>query len=214
MFDRHLRPLIDPPLAALARALARRGVSAMGVTLAGLAAGLAAGGAAAFGAFGLALGFLALSRLADGLDGAVARVSAPTGTAFGGHVDILSDFAVYAALPLGFVLHDPGSNGAAGAFLLAGFYVNAASFLGAAILAERAGWQTQANGRKAFFHDTGLLEGTETILFLTAICLAPGWFAPLAWGFGALCLLTAALRTRRLAQAQRTGATGSSRSIQ
>jgi phosphatidylglycerophosphate synthase len=216
VLDRFLRPAIDPPLSAAARALARRGVTALAVTLAGLAAGLAAGVAAALGAFGLALALFALSRLADGLDGAVARLAAPRGTALGGHIDILTDFAVYAALPLGFVLHDPAGNGGAGAFLLAAYYVNGASFLGAAILAERAGRLSEVNGAKALHHEPGLLEGTETILFCAAICLVPGAFVPLAWGFGALCLLTAGLRTRSLAlaEAQRTGATGSSRSTQ
>lgn len=196
MFDRLIRPLIDPPLTAAGRALARRGVSAGAVTLAGLVCGLLAGAAVALGAPGVALALIAASRLADGLDGAVARAQASTGTDLGGYLDILADFAFYAALPLGFVLADPAANGAAGAFLLAAFYVNAASFLGFAALAEKRRLETAANGRKAFFHATGLLEGSETIAFFVALCLLPAWFAPLAWGFGALCLLTVALRLR------------------
>lgn len=195
MLDRHLRPWIDPPLGRAGQRLARAGVTAGAVTLAGLVLGLAAGGAAALGATGAALVLLAASRLADGLDGPVARAAgggAPGG--FGSLLDIAADFAVYAALPLGFVWADPAANGAAGAFLLAAFYVNAATFLGAAALAERRGLSSEANGRKGFFHAGGLLEGTETLMFLAAICLWPAAFAPLAWGFGALCLLTAVLR--------------------
>lgn len=196
MLDRYIRPWIDPPLSAAGRVLARRGVSAGAVTLAGLVCGLLAGVAVALGLHGAALGLIAASRLADGLDGAVARAHAATGTDLGGYLDILADFIFYAALPLGFVLADPATNGAAGAFLLAAFYVNAASFLGFAAVAEKRRLQTQANGRKAFFHATGLLEGSETIVFFVVLCLLPGWFVPLAWGFGALCLLTVALRLR------------------
>jgi phosphatidylglycerophosphate synthase len=196
VFDRHLRPLIDPPLSAAGRMLARRGVSAGAVTAAGLVFSLLAGVAVALGATTAALALLAASRLADGLDGAVARAHAATGTDLGGYLDILADFVFYAAVPLGFVLTDPAANGAAGAFLLAAFYINAASFLGFAAIAEKRRLQTDANGRKAFFHATGLLEGSETIAFFVLVCLIPAWFAPLAWAFGALCLLTVALRLR------------------
>lgn len=210
MLDRHLRPRIDPALTVAGGWLARRGVTAGALTLLGALLGLGAGGAVALGAPLAALALLLASRLADGLDGPVAR-AAGQGGPWGAHLDILADFVTYAALPLGFVLADPVANGAAGAFLLAAYYVNAASFLGHAILAEQRGLTSLANGRKGFFHATGLLEGTETIAFMVALCLLPGHFAPMAWGFGALCLLTAALRTRagRAAYAQPPGPPGS-----
>jgi len=47
MLDSHIRPLIDPPLNRLGRALADRGATANKVTLAGLAIGLLAAGAIA-----------------------------------------------------------------------------------------------------------------------------------------------------------------------
>ena len=55
MFDAQIRPLIDPPLNALGRALAGRGVTADGVTLGGLALGLLAAVAIVFQAYTLAL---------------------------------------------------------------------------------------------------------------------------------------------------------------
>ncbi len=192
MLDRHLRPLIDPPLDALGRRLAAGGVSADAVTLAGLTLGLAAAVAVAFGAFLLALALIAGSRFADGLDGAVARAQGPSD--FGGYLDITADFVFYGAIPLAFVLHDPAANGAAGAFLLASFYVNGASFLGYAILAEKRGLRTRSHGVKSLYFTAGLLEGTETIFFFAALCLWPQHFAPLAWAFGALCLVTALSR--------------------
>ena len=54
--------------------------------------------------------------------------------------------------------------------------------------------QTSARGVKSLYFTGGLLEGTETIAFFVALCLWPGGFAPLAWGFGALCFVTAVSR--------------------
>jgi phosphatidylglycerophosphate synthase len=90
MLDARIRLLIDPPLTGAGLWLARLGVSANAVSLAGLAFGLlmAAMIAAGFGA--LALVPLAFSRLADGLDGPVARATGATD--FGGYLDILCDF--------------------------------------------------------------------------------------------------------------------------
>lgn len=192
MLDAHARKLIDPPLNRAGRSLARAGISADMVTLAGLALGLLAAALIWSGAFVAALAALLMSRLADGLDGAVARATRKTD--FGGYLDITCDFAFYGAVPLGFVLADPGANGAAGAFLLCAFYVNGASFLGFAILAEKRGMQTRAQGDKSLYFSNGLLEGTETIAFFVLLCLLPAAFAPLAWAFGTLCFATAILR--------------------
>lgn len=192
MLDARLRNLIDPALGRMGAGLARAGFTADAVTLAGLSFGLIAAALIAMGQPGWALLPIGASRLADGLDGAIARATRKTD--FGGFLDIFSDFVFYGAVPMGFVWADPDANGAAGAFLLASFYANGASFLGFAILAEKRRMQTSARGVKSLYFTGGLLEGTETIAFFVALCLWPGGFAPLAWGFGALCFVTAVSR--------------------
>lgn len=192
MLDAAMRRVIDPGLNAAGQALARTGITANRITLIGLAFGLACAGLIAMGAYGWALIPLAFSRLADGLDGAVARATQKTD--FGGYLDIVCDFAFYGAVPLGFIWADPVANGWAGAFLLVSFYVNGASFLGYAILAERQQMKTDMRGVKTLYFSGGLLEGTETIAFFVALCLWPGVFAPLAWAFGAACFFTAGSR--------------------
>ncbi len=192
MIDAYIRPLIDPVLNAQGRVLARMGVTADAVTLLGLGLGLLAAALIALGAPGWALLPLLASRLADGLDGAVARATQTSD--FGGYLDIVSDFLFYGAVPMAFVWFDPGANGAAGAFLLCSFYFNGASFLGYAILAEKHALKTDARGVKSLYFTGGLLEGFETIAFFVILCLWPGWFAPLAWGFGVLCFVTGASR--------------------
>ena len=193
MLDGMMRRMIDPSVNRLGRALAARGVGANAVTLAGLALGLFAALMIALGAAtGLALLPLLLGRLADGLDGAVARASVKTD--FGGYLDIACDFLFYGAIPLAFVLRDPSANGAAGAFLLCSFYVNGATFLGYAIMAAKRGMETSDRGEKSLYFTAGLLEGTETIAFFVALCLWPALFPTLAWAFGALCFVTALAR--------------------
>jgi phosphatidylglycerophosphate synthase len=192
MLDASARRLIDPTMNRWGVSLARRGINADAVTMIGLALGLLAAFLIANGLFLLAVLPLLASRLADGLDGAVARASRRTD--FGGYLDITADFLFYGAIPLAFVLQDPAAHGAAGAFLLASFYFNGASFLGFAILAAKRGMETRARGVKSFFFSGGLLEGTETIIFFVALCLFPGSFALLAWVFGALCFLSGGLR--------------------
>ena len=192
MLDAHIRPLIDPPLNAAGRQLAGLGIGANTVTLLGLAIGLVAAAMIALGAPLWALVPLVVSRLADGLDGAVARASHKTD--YGGYLDIVCDFLFYGAVPLAFVIHDPAANGLAGAFLLTSFYFNGTSFLGYAILAEKRRMETDAQGVKSLYFSNGLLEGTETILLFVLVCLLPTAFPTLAWIFGALCFLSGALR--------------------
>jgi len=192
MLDAYARKLIDPPLDRVGGLLARIGISANAVTLVGLGLGLLAAVSIVFGQFTLALWLVLASRVADGLDGAIARAS--TRTDFGGYLDITADFAFYGAIPLAFILHDPATNGIAGAVLLLSFYVNGASFLGYAILAAKKGLDTHAQGIKSLYYSNGILEGTETILFFVLLCLAPRFFMPLAWLFAIACFATAILR--------------------
>ncbi|MBB3712314.1 phosphatidylglycerophosphate synthase [Limimaricola variabilis] len=192
MLDSAARRLIDPALNRAGRRLAALGATADAVTLAGLALGLLAAALIALGAPGWALLPLLASRVADGLDGAVARATRRSD--WGGYLDIACDFAFYGAVPLGFVLADPEANGLAGAFLLAAFYFNGTTFLGYAILAEKRGMQTRAQGIKSLYFSNGLLEGTETIAFFVLICLFPGGFPPLAAIFAPLCYISGTVR--------------------
>lgn len=192
MFDARLRPLIDPPLDAIGRWLAARGARANLLTFAGLAIGLGGAAAAAFGEFALALVLVLLNRLFDGLDGAVARVRAPTD--LGGYLDIVADFAFYVAVPVGFGIADP-ANALPALVLVASFVLTGTSFLAFAVIAAKRGAETVAHGRKSFFYSTGLAEGGETIAIFVAMCLWPAAFAVLAYGYAGLCLLTVGQRT-------------------
>jgi phosphatidylglycerophosphate synthase len=192
MLDGWARRRLDPAIGRLAAGLAAFGVSANAVTLAAFATGALAAGAIALQAYWLGLALIALSRLGDGLDGAVARIRGKTD--YGGYLDIVLDFFFYGAVPVGFAIADPEANAVAAAVLVLSFYVNGASFLAFAILAERRGLEGQARGEKSIFFTTGLAEATETIAVFAVACLWPAWFPALAWGFAAVCFYTALSR--------------------
>jgi phosphatidylglycerophosphate synthase len=192
MFDARLRPWIDPPLNAVAARCVRAGVTADALTYAGCALGLLAAVIIAAGWPSLALLLFLLGRLGDGLDGAVARATQPTDR--GAFLDIVGDFLVYAAVPLGFAVADPAGNALAAAALLASFIASGAAFLAFAALAAKRGQTSRAQGEKAIYYLAGLAEGTETILVLAAMMLWPSHFALLAWLFAGLCAVSAAAR--------------------
>jgi phosphatidylglycerophosphate synthase len=192
MLDARLRRLIDPPLARLAARAGQAGLSADGATFLGFGIGLAAVPAIALEAYGLGLGLILLSRLLDGLDGALARLAGPTDR--GGFLDITLDFVFYATVPLAFALADPAANGLAAAFLLASFIGTGSSFLAFAIMAAKRGLTTEQRGKKSLYYLGGLTEGTETIAAFALACLLPAWFPAIAWTFGALCWLTTMTR--------------------
>jgi len=192
MLDRRIQALLKPALLGMGRMLVHAGVGANTLTVTGFALGLAAALAIALQAYTLGLALLLASRLLDGLDGTVARLTRPTDA--GGFLDITLDFLFYAAIPLGFALADPVANALPAAVLLASFIGTGSSFLAFAVLAEKRGLTNTALPGKSFYFLGGLTEATETITVFAAMCLWPQHFAVLAYGFAALCALTIATR--------------------
>lgn len=189
MLDKHIVPVLKPVLKQLAGRVASKGMTADQVTIAGFCCGLVCVALIALDAYTAALIFLLLNRLADGLDGEMARLSGATDS--GAFLDITLDFIFYALLPLGFALADPVSNGLAAAVLVASFVGTGASFLAYSRFADRHGAAHPDFSYKGFYYLDGLAEGTETVLFFCAMCLLPFWFVELAWVFAAICTLTA-----------------------
>lgn len=189
MLDARIRPLIDPPLDAAGRRLARLGITADAVTLAGFALGMAAAASIVAGLTGLALVLFLAGRIADGLDGAVARATRKTDR--GGYLDIVLDFLLYGAIPLAFAILDPAHNALPAAILLMSFFANGTTFLAYAIMAERRKMETTAQGVKSLYYVSGLAEGFETVAVLAAFCLWPQHFPLIAYGYATLCFLSA-----------------------
>lgn len=187
MFDARLRQWIDPPMNRTGQWLAERGVTANQVTALGLALGAIAGLAITFEHYWLGLVILLMSRIMDGLDGAVARASRKTD--LGGYLDIVFDFIFYGLIPLSFAFARP-ENALPAAVLLMAFYANGASFLAYAIMAEKRQISTESHGSKSLYFTGGLAEAGETFAVFAAFCLFPGLFGPIAYGFAAITAIT------------------------
>lgn len=192
MLDRFITPVTQKLLNIPARALVRRNVSADQVTLAGFVLGMLAVPALAFGLYEIALGFIALNRLADGLDGAVARLTHTTDA--GGYLDIVLDFIFYSAVVFGFLLASPVENALPAALLMLSFMGTGATFLAFASIAAKRGIENVHYPNKSLHYMGGITEGFETIAAFVLFCLFPQYFPELAYGFAALCWITALSR--------------------
>ena len=120
----------------------------------------------------LAVALWLVGRVADGLDGAVARSTDRSSDA-GGLLDFVFDSIGYAAIPIGlaFGIDDRGT-WIATAVLLATFYVNSVALGYVSALLEKRSPDTETLDRAtSAIHPRGLVEGAETIVFF-AIALA------------------------------------------
>lgn len=188
MLDRAALRALQPVLQRLALGLHRRGVGADAVTWSGFSIGLAGAVAIALSQSLLGLALILLSRLCDGLDGTLARLTRPTPR--GAFLDITLDFLFYASIPLAFALADPPANALPATVLLAAFIGTGSSFLAFAVLAERQGLRSEAYPQKGFYYLGGFTEATETLICFALMCLWPQHFAWWAYGFAVLCGLT------------------------
>lgn len=192
MLDPKLLPITRALLDIPARLLIKLGVTADQVTVAGFVVGLLAVPLLAFEYYTFALILILLNRLADGLDGAVARRTQLTDA--GGYIDIVLDFIFYSAVVLGFLLASPEQNAVAAGVLLVTFMGTGATFLAFASVAGKQGIENPSYPNKSLHYMGGLTEGFETILAFVAFCLWPQQFATLAYVFAVLCWITAITR--------------------
>ncbi len=190
MFDERMRSLKDTAINPLARPFLRIPpwvFSVVGLLMGGLTAVFLTQQQ-----YLLGLLFWGLNRLFDGLDGAVARLSGQASD-FGGYLDIIFDFVVYAIIPIALVLGQGGGDEdtltLALIFLLSTYYVNSASWMYlAAILEKRE--QGNADRLTSITMPAGLVGGTETIVFYTAFILFPSYLVFLFGLMGLLIVVT------------------------
>ena len=203
MLDILLRPVKERLLTPLALAIGRR-VLPMAVTLAAFVAGIAAAAFAAHGKAGAALACWIANRALDGFDGTLARAQ-HSQSDFGGYTDVLLDFVVYAAIPIGLVFGAPSavrtSLAVAALFLASSFYVNAASWMYLAAILERRDAGARTRGElTSITMPEGLIGGSETVLLYTTFFLLP---AHLVLLFGLMSVLVLATAGQRFMWAAR-----------
>lgn len=202
MFDRQLRELGAGFADRVARGIDLPWITPNRLTGLNLVLGLASAGFAAAQWWIPALVAWILCRLADGLDGPLARLRrGRTGTADtgqGGFWDICADFVVYGATVAGV------GWGATAAFdapwlpfvaVLFAYYINGTAFLAFSSIAEKTGRRID-DGRSLSFI-SGLTEGAETVVVhaLWLIFPAAAWQIAAIWAV--LVCLSAAERIVR-----------------
>jgi phosphatidylglycerophosphate synthase len=197
MFDDQLRRAKDQWGEPVALRLGR--IPPNGVTLAAFGLGVVAVICAAQGAYLWALGFWSLNRLMDALDGLIARMHNQQSD-FGGYLDILLDFAIYASLPIALVVSAPSETRyVALAVLLGVFYLNGASWMYlAAILEKRSAKVVHdaaaPRNMTTVVMPAGLVGAVETFVAYCSFLIWPGALAWLYLGFAALVLFTTGQR--------------------
>jgi phosphatidylglycerophosphate synthase len=177
-----------------------RFLSPNALTLIAFIFGIAAAVSAYRGVLVLGLLLWALNRIVDGLDGEVARLYG-TQSDYGGYLDILLDFTVYAAVVLGLALWQGEERLYISlAVLLAMFYINAASWMYLAGILEKRGQADASSRTTSLAMPEGLIGGSETLILFTLFFIFPDRLVLL---YSLMALFTAVTILQRLIWAHR-----------
>ncbi|MDC3122624.1 CDP-alcohol phosphatidyltransferase family protein [Alphaproteobacteria bacterium] len=195
MFDRHLQKFTQKPLSFFAKIILKY-LSASQVTIIGFIFGLIMCLFIFLELFFLAIIFFILNRICDGLDGIMARLTAPT--YLGAYLDIVLDFIFYSAFILIFGLIDT-SHVVISCLLLFSYICTGTTFLAQAVIQPKLDLIQKDENLdidipKSIYYSAGLIEGSETILFMMLCLLFPNLYFFFGLIFTILCLITALSR--------------------
>ncbi len=191
MFDRQIQKYTQKPLKYIAK-LFLKFISPNHMTLIGFSFGVLMCLSIIIDEYLIAIIFLFLNRLSDGLDGAMARLQTPT--PLGGYLDIVLDFLIYSGFVLSFGITEQ-NNTLLSMVLLFCYIGTGSTFLAkAAILPSLTNQKLIEEIPKSFHYAVGLVEGTETIVFMVLCLLFPNLFIYFSFIFIILCLITIVFR--------------------
>jgi phosphatidylserine synthase len=213
MFDHVGRKFAAPIIHRVARRIPQR-ITPLSITGFGLCAGILCAASASQGWVAVSMVLWIVNRLADGLDGGLARhrnhvpqdpsttgskaqpTELPSPSALGGYFDLMADFVTYAIVPLGIAWHvNERGTWIALSALLAVFYVNLGSWTVLSAVQEKRGFGAAATGEPtSITMPTTIIEGTETILAYSAFLLFPGAVPVLFAIFAAMVTVSAGQR--------------------
>ncbi|KAL0486866.1 4 TM domain-containing transmembrane protein, partial [Acrasis kona] len=171
MFDNLLRPVKEVLFSSTAKYVPKS-ITPNQITLLSGVFGLASAVAAFYMSFNISLLLWVINRILDGLDGVVARIN-NNKTEFGGLLDLYVDFCVYCAVPIGIICSEMNVGRALTHFdiyavitlgtLLSSYMVNGVSWMVLSAILES---KVKTEKKFTTVHmPTGLIEGTETIVF-------------------------------------------------
>ena len=187
MIDTKLNKFLKPTLNEIAKLLIKFGFKANFVTFVGFFFGVCCFYFIVNSLFLLAIIFLFLNRLFDGLDGAIARLNGETD--IGAFYDIILDFIFYSLFPIAFIFLDLNYSYSI-CFLLLSFVATQTTFLASAWIIEKNKISISDGHKKSFFYSGGITEGFETIICFTLMLLFHEFIDYIAYIFGVLCWIT------------------------
>lgn len=192
MIDERFRQWMARRWSAPARLLHRAGVTANQISVAAAVLGLAAAVLVAVQLPWAGVALWLVSRVLDGYDGMVARLSG-TSTLFGGYLDITLDMLAYSAMAIAFAIAMP-ADVVLWMLVLLGYVMAITTTLALSSLAEKA--DRQLGGNRSIQFTRALAEGGETTMVYVVIALVPSVsrYTLLVWI--ALLAISAVQRTR------------------
>lgn len=200
MIDAQLRRVLTAPLDRMATWLDLRWITPDRLTGLNLVLGLTSATFAAVQWWIPALIAWLLCRLADGLDGPLARRRirrnpAAVESGRGGFLDVAADFVVYGATVIGVAVGvTTGYDAPWLPFLvvLFAYYINGSVLLAFSSIAEKQG--RQLDDERSFSFLAGLAEGAETVLVHSLWLLFPMVAWQIAWVWAIVVLISATQR--------------------
>tara|TARA_B100000035_G_scaffold273645_1_gene249607 strand:+ start:1722 stop:2339 length:618 start_codon:yes stop_codon:yes gene_type:complete len=196
MFDKQIQDFLQKPLIIIGKQLIKF-VTPNQITFFGLSMGIISTILIFFEIYNIALVFLILNRICDGLDGVMARLTKPTKK--GAYLDIVFDFIFYSLFVLAFGLSN--EKYLIFSMILLFCYVGTATtFLANSLLinVQNKIFQNETEEQnkliKGFKYAYGIVEGTETIIFMILSLIFPKYFIFISLIFIALCIFTIFVR--------------------
>ena len=166
MIDEPFRQWLARRWGTPAVALYRAGITANQITIVAAVLGLTAAALVAVQLTGLGITLWLVSRLLDGFDGMVARLSGQS-SLFGGYLDITLDMLAYSAMAIAFAIAMPADV----VLWMLGYVLAITTTLALSSLAEKA--DRQLGGDRSIQFTRALAEGGETTAVYVIIALAP-----------------------------------------
>ena len=191
MFDRQIQKYTQKPLKYIAK-LFLKFISPNHMTLIGFIFGVLMCLSIIIDQYLIAIIFLFLNRFSDGLDGAMARLQNPT--PLGGYLDIVLDFLIYGGFVLSFGITEQNNTFLSMVLLLCYIGTGSTFLAKAAILPSLINQNLNEEIPKSFHYAVGLVEGTETIVFMVLCLLFPSLYIYFSIIFIILCLITIVFR--------------------
>ena len=172
-------------------ALHRAGITANQVTVVAAILGVTAASLVAVQLTWLGIALWLTSRLLDGYDGMLARLS-HSSSLFGGYLDITLDMLAYSAMAIAFAIAMP-ADVVLWMVVLLGYVLAITTTLALSSLSERA--DRQLGGDRSIQFTRALAEGGETTVVYVVVALAPSVSRYVLVVWIALLAITAIQRT-------------------